>query len=68
MKFEITLTPKEKDNDELILTLDTNEGQFKIKSYGTTMNYESFCEFADAIQEIRQKFTNIKQPGSNDNV
>lgn len=68
MKFEITLTPKEKDNDELILTLNTTEGQFKIKSYGTTMDYEAFCEFADAIQEIRQKFTNIKQADSNDNV
>lgn len=68
MKYEITITPKVKDNDELILSLNTNEGQFKIKSYGTTMDYEEFIEFADAIQEIRQKVTNSKPTDNNDNV
>lgn len=68
MKYEITITPKEKDNDELNLSLNTNEGQFKIKSYGTTMDYEEFIEFADAIQEIRQKVTNSKPTDNNDNV
>lgn len=68
MKYEITLTPQEKDNNDLSISLDTNEGLVIIKSYGSCMNYEEFIEFADAIQEIRQKFTNIKQSGSNDNV
>lgn len=59
MKYEITLTPKEKDNNDLSISLDTNEGLVIIKSYGSCMNYDEFIEFADAIQEIRQKFAVI---------
>ena len=60
MKYEITITPDEKENSEITLSLNTaNGGQFEIKSYGTTMNFSQFIEFADAIQEIREKFAVI---------
>lgn len=59
MKYEITITTTEKDNDDLTFSLDTNEGQFHIKSYGTTMNYVEFLEFAETIQEVREKFEKI---------
>lgn len=62
MKYEITITPttEEKDNSDLTLSLNTADGgTFEIKSYGTTMNFEQFIEFADAIQEIREKFAVI---------
>lgn len=59
MKYEITLTPQEKDNNDLSISLDTNEGLAIIKSYGSCMNYDEFIEFSDAIQEIRQKFAVI---------
>ncbi|OYP57629.1 hypothetical protein CIK99_06620 [Prevotella sp. P5-92] len=62
MKYEITITPttEEKDNSDLTLSLNTADGgQFEIKSYGTTMNFSQFIEFADAIQEIREKFAVI---------
>lgn len=70
MKYEITITPttEEKDNSNLTLTLDTaNGGTFQIHSYGTTMNFSQFIEFADAIHEIRQKFAviNAKHEESN---
>ena len=68
MKYEITITTDEKENSDLTLSLNTaNEGQFEIKSYGTTMNFSQFIEFADAIHEIRQKFAviNAKQEESN---
>lgn len=61
MKYEITITPDEKENSEITLSLNTADGGlFEIKSYGTTMNFSQFLEFADAIQEIRQKFDVIK--------
>lgn len=57
MKYEITITPEEKENSDITLSLNTaDRGLFEIKSYGTTMNFEEFTEFADSIQEIRQKF------------
>lgn len=61
MKYEITITPSdEKDNAELTLSLNTaNGGTFEVKSYGTTMNFSQFIEFADAIHELRQKFAVI---------
>ena len=62
MKYEITITPttEEKDNSDLTLSLNTaNGGTFEVKSYGTTMNFSQFIEFADAIQEIREKFAVI---------
>lgn len=67
MKYEITITPSTKENDELNLSLDTNKGLFLIKSYGATMNYEEFTEFADAIQELRQKFVIINNTKNADN-
>lgn len=67
MKYEITITPEEKENSEITLSLNTaNEGQFEIKSYGSTMNFSQFLEFADAIQEIRQKFTLLTSKQEND--
>ena len=60
MKYEITITTDEKDNSDLTLSLNTADGgTFEIKSYGTTMNFSQFIEFADAIQEIREKFAVI---------
>ena len=60
MKYEITITPDEKENSEITLSLNTaNGGQFEIKSYGTTMNFSQFIEFADGIHEIREKFAVI---------
>ena len=60
MKYEITITTDEKDNSDLTLSLNTADGgTFEIKSYGTTMNFEQFIEFADGIHEIRQKFAVI---------
>lgn len=68
MKYEITITTDEKENSDLTLSLNTaNGGSFEIKSYGTTMNFSQFIEFADAIHEIRQKFAviNAKHEESN---
>jgi len=67
MKYEITITPVvTEDNNEVTLSLDTaNEGQFKIKTYGTTMNFNEFVEFADAIHEIRQKFAVLTSKAEN---
>ena len=68
MKYEITITTDEKENSDLTLSLNTaNGGTFEVKSYGTTMNFSQFIEFADAIHEIRQKFAviNAKQEESN---
>ena len=60
MKYEITITTDEKENSDLTLSLNTADGgTFEIKSYGTTMNFSQFIEFADAIHEIRQKFAVI---------
>ena len=60
MKYEITITTDEKENSDLTLSLNTADGgTFEITSYGTTMNFEQFIEFADAIQEIREKFAVI---------
>lgn len=60
MKYEITITTDEKDNSDLTLSLNTADGgTFEIKSYGTTMNFSQFIEFADGIHEIRQKFAVI---------
>ena len=60
MKYEITITTDEKENSDLTLSLNTADGgTFEIKSYGTTMNFEQFIEFADGIHEIRQKFAVI---------
>ena len=60
MKYEITITTDEKENSDLTLSLNTADGgTFEIKSYGTTMNFSQFIEFADAIQEIREKFAVI---------
>ena len=68
MKYEITITTDEKENSDLTLSLNTaNGGTFEVKSYGTTMNFSQFIEFADAIHEIRQKFAviNAKQEENN---
>ena len=68
MKYEITITTNEKDNSEVSLSLNTADGgTFEIKSYGTTMNFEQFIEFADGIHEISQKFAviNAKHEESN---
>ena len=60
MKYEITITTDEKENSDLTLSLNTADGgTFEIKSYGTTMNFSQFIEFADGIHEIRQKFAVI---------
>lgn len=60
MKYEITITTDENENSDLTLSLNTADGgTFEIKSYGTTMNFEQFIEFADGIHEIRQKFAVI---------
>lgn len=70
MKYEITITPDEKENSEITLSLNTaNGGQFEIKSYGTTMNFSQFIEFDDAIHEIRQKFAVLtSKQENNDNA
>lgn len=67
MKYEITITPAvTEDNNEVTLSLNTaNEGQFEIKSYGTTMNFLEFVEFTDAVHEIRQKFALIPSKAEN---
>lgn len=70
MKYEITITTDEKENSDITLSLNTADGgTFEIKSYGTTMNFEQFIEFADGIHEIRQKFAviNAKHEESNGN-
>jgi len=69
MKYEITITPAvTEDNNEVTLSLNTADGgQFEIKSYGTTMGFTEFVEFADAIHEIRQKFAVINGKYEKDN-
>ena len=62
MKYDITINTTEKENntEEITLSLNTaNGGTFKIRSYGAEMDFDTFVEFADAINEIRQKFAVI---------
>lgn len=58
MKYTIDIDIKQSEGiDTITLTLDTtNEGYVKITSYGTEMNLSQFIEFADAVQELREKF------------
>ncbi len=68
MKYEITITTDERDNEEVSLSLNTADGgTFEIKSFGTTMNFSQFIEFADAVHEIRQKFAVINGKHEEDN-
>lgn len=63
MKHSITIQPKGERNAEVEFSLDTAEaGVFSIRAYGATLNFEEFVEFADAINDIREKFavTNAK--------
>ena len=60
MKYEITINQEVKEGNEITLILNTtNGGSIEIRSYGTKMSYEEFTEFADVIEELRQKFTVI---------
>lgn len=57
MKYCITIPLKSDKQEEVEISLDTaNAGTFKIYAYGTNMDFEDFVVFADAIQEIREKF------------
>jgi hypothetical protein len=70
MKYEITITPSNKNKDdinEVVLTLDTEgEGTVKVKSYGTIMDFQSFGEFAGAVQEMYKKFAALNNNTKND--
>lgn len=60
MKYEITINQEVKEGNDITLTLNTtNGGSIEIRSYGAKMSYEEFTEFADVIEELRQKFTII---------
>lgn len=65
MKYEITITPSEKDDTDVTLSLDTT-GSFEIKSYSTTMGFSEFIEFSDAINELRQKVEALMSKEDND--
>lgn len=60
MKYEITINQTVNEGNDITLTLNTaNGGSIEIRSYGTKMDYDEFTEFADVIEELRQKFTVI---------
>lgn len=58
MKYTIDINIQQTERiDNITLSLDTtNEGSVTISSYGTAMNLSQFIEFADAVQELREKF------------
>lgn len=58
MKYTIDIDIKQSESIENVtLSLDTtNQGSVKISSYGTEMTLSQFIEFADAVQELREKF------------
>lgn len=58
MKYTIDIDfQKSESIENITLSLDTtNEGSITITSYSTQMNYEQFLEFANAVQELREKF------------
>lgn len=58
MKYTIDIEIQQSECiDNITLSLDTtNQGSVKITSYGTEMNLSQFIEFADAVQELREKF------------
>lgn len=69
MKYTIEM---EFENGEakggISIELNTADGgDVTLCSYGTTMNFSQFIEFADSIHEIRQKFAviNAKHEESN---
>lgn len=60
MKYEITINQEVKEGNDITLILNTtNGGSIELRSYGAQMSYEEFTEFADVIEELRQKFTVI---------
>jgi len=60
MKYEITINQTVNEGNDITLTLNTaNGGSIEIRSYGAKMDYDEFTEFADVIEELRQKFTVI---------
>lgn len=58
MKYTIDLNILQSEGiDTITLTLDTtNEGKNTLTSYSTEMDLNQFIEFADAVQELREKF------------
>lgn len=58
MKYTIDLNIQQSEGiDTITLTLDTtNEGKITLTSYSTEMDLNQFIEFADAVQELREKF------------
>jgi len=66
MKYEITQTiKKEEDKQEtLTLTLNTEKGgSFEISAYSVEMCFEDFLVFANAVQELREKFAKLQGNG-----
>jgi hypothetical protein len=69
MKYEIAISQIVKGENDITLTLNTaNGGSIEIRSYGAKMNYEEFTEFADVIEELRQKFTVITSKKESDDA
>lgn len=58
MRYTIDIDIQQSESiDNITLSLDTtNQGSVKISSSGTEMNFSQFLEFADAVQELREKF------------
>ena len=45
------------ESNSASLSLDTNKRIVKLTSYSTEMDFNSFIQFADGVQEIRKKLT-----------
>lgn len=57
MKYTIDMDfQKSEGIDNITLSLDSIQGSVKITSYGTELNLSQFNQFADAVQELREKF------------
>lgn len=69
MKYTIDINIQQNESiDNITLSLDTtNEGSVTITSYGTAMNLSQFIEFADAVQELREKFAIHSGKNKNNN-
>lgn len=69
MKYTIDIEIQQSECiDNITLSLDTiNQGSVKITSYGTEMNLSQFIEFADAVQELREKFAIHSSKTENNN-
>lgn len=66
--IQFTLTVQNEDNINLTYN-SSDSGSVELTSYSSKMNFDQFCEFADTINELREKWAieNSKNATENGN-